>query len=51
MLNGIANTKRYLVASDFDQKSSFKDSGRVLSEIMGVRKTSKFAAEVNINHN
>jgi HAD superfamily phosphoserine phosphatase-like hydrolase len=36
MRNGPANTKRYLVASDFDQTLSFNDSGRVLSEIMGI---------------
>ncbi|MGA8655594.1 MAG: HAD-IB family phosphatase [Chthoniobacterales bacterium] len=29
-------TKRYLVASDFDQTLSFNDSGRVLSELMGI---------------
>jgi phosphoserine phosphatase len=28
--------KRYLVASDFDQTLSFNDSGRVLSEILGI---------------
>jgi HAD superfamily phosphoserine phosphatase-like hydrolase len=31
-----ANPKRYLVASDFDQTLSFNDSGRVLSEILGI---------------
>ena len=36
MANGSANTKRYLVASDFDQTLSFNDSGRVLSELMGI---------------
>src|SRR5260370_9001860 len=36
MINGLANTKRYLVASDFDQTLSFNDSGRVLSEILGI---------------
>lgn len=36
MANGSANTKRYLVASDFDQTLSFNDSGRVLSEILGI---------------
>jgi hypothetical protein len=36
MMNSSANTKRYLVASDFDQTLSFNDSGRVLSEIMGI---------------
>ena len=36
MRNRPANTKRYLVASDFDQTLSFNDSGRVLSEIMGI---------------
>jgi phosphoserine phosphatase len=36
MANSFANTKRYLVASDFDQTLSFNDSGRVLSEILGI---------------
>ena len=36
MPNDSAKTKRYLVASDFDQTLSFNDSGRVLSEIMGM---------------
>ncbi len=36
MANGSAETKRYLVASDFDQTLSFNDSGRVLSEILGI---------------
>jgi HAD superfamily phosphoserine phosphatase-like hydrolase len=36
MPNGSAKTKRYLVASDFDQTLSFNDSGRVLSELMGI---------------
>jgi HAD superfamily phosphoserine phosphatase-like hydrolase len=36
MPNDSAKTKRYLVASDFDQTLSFNDSGRVLSEIMGI---------------
>lgn len=36
MANGPANPKRYLIASDFDQTLSFNDSGRVLSEIMGI---------------
>lgn len=36
MPNGSATTKRYLVASDFDQTLSFNDSGRVLSELIGV---------------
>jgi hypothetical protein len=31
-----AATKRYLVASDFDQTLSFSDSGIVLSEVVGV---------------
>jgi HAD superfamily phosphoserine phosphatase-like hydrolase len=31
-----ANTKRYLVASDFDQTLSFNDSGIVLSELLGI---------------
>jgi HAD superfamily phosphoserine phosphatase-like hydrolase len=29
--------KHYLIASDFDQTLSFKDSGMVLSELMGIR--------------
>src|SRR5215469_2698835 len=37
MGNGSAKTKRYLVASDFDQTLSFNDSGRVLSELVGIR--------------
>ena len=36
MANGSANTNRYLVASDFDQTLSFNDSGRVLSELLGI---------------
>jgi 2-hydroxy-3-keto-5-methylthiopentenyl-1-phosphate phosphatase len=36
MTNGLSNTKVYLVASDFDQTLSFNDSGRVLSQIMGI---------------
>jgi hypothetical protein len=36
MANGSAKTKRYLVASDFDQTLSFNDSERVLSEILGI---------------
>jgi 2-hydroxy-3-keto-5-methylthiopentenyl-1-phosphate phosphatase len=36
MENKISNRKAYLVASDFDQTLSFNDSGRVLSEIMGI---------------
>jgi HAD superfamily phosphoserine phosphatase-like hydrolase len=36
MANGSAYTKRYLVASDFDQTLSFNDSGRVLSELLGI---------------
>jgi hypothetical protein len=36
MINSPANRKRYLVASDFDQTLSFNDSGRVLSEMMGI---------------
>jgi len=32
----MAMTKRYLVASDFDQTLSFNDSGIVLSELAGV---------------
>jgi 2-hydroxy-3-keto-5-methylthiopentenyl-1-phosphate phosphatase len=34
MSNG--STKRYLVASDFDQTLSFNDSGRVLAELTGI---------------
>src|SRR6516164_1961294 len=30
-------TKAYVVASDFDQTLSFNDSGRVLSELIGIR--------------
>ena len=29
-------TKRYLLASDFDQTLSFNDSGIVLSELLGI---------------
>jgi hypothetical protein len=36
MGNRLPNTRHYLVASDFDQTLSFNDSGRVLSEIMGI---------------
>src|SRR3984893_401575 len=36
MKNDTAVTKRYLVASDFDQTLSFNDSGIVLSELAGV---------------
>jgi phosphoserine phosphatase len=36
MKNDTAVTKRYLVASDFDQTLSFNDSGIVLSEVVGV---------------
>jgi phosphoserine phosphatase len=36
MMNDTAVTKRYLVASDFDQTLSFNDSGIVLSEVVGV---------------
>jgi len=36
MANGFAKTKRYLVASDFDQTLSFNDSGLVLSELVGI---------------
>ena len=36
MKNSLSNTKIYLVASDFDQTLSFNDSGRVLSEILGI---------------
>jgi phosphoserine phosphatase len=36
MANDSAKTKRYLVASDFDQTLSFNDSGHVLSELVGI---------------
>jgi hypothetical protein len=36
MKNEFSNSKVYLLASDFDQTLSFNDSGRVLSEIMGI---------------
>jgi hypothetical protein len=36
MMNGLEVTKRYLMASDFDQTLSFNDSGIVLSEVVGV---------------
>ena len=36
MANGSTNKQRYVVASDFDQTLSFNDSGRVLSEILGI---------------
>jgi hypothetical protein len=36
MANGSAKTKRYLVASDFDQTLSFNDSALVLSELVGI---------------
>ena len=36
MANSFAKTKRYLVASDFDQTLSFNDSGLVLSELVGI---------------
>lgn len=36
MAKGSAKTKRYLVASDFDQTLSFNDSGLVLSELVGI---------------
>src|SRR5580704_18773870 len=29
-------TKHYLLASDFDQTLSFNDSGRILSELLGI---------------
>jgi hypothetical protein len=35
-MNDTAVTKRYLVASDFDQTLSFNDSGIVLSQVVGV---------------
>ena len=31
--------KHYLLASDFDQTLSFKDSGLVLSELLGISRT------------
>jgi 2-hydroxy-3-keto-5-methylthiopentenyl-1-phosphate phosphatase len=37
MANRSAVTRHYLVASDFDQTLSFNDSGRVLSELVGIR--------------
>jgi 2-hydroxy-3-keto-5-methylthiopentenyl-1-phosphate phosphatase len=37
MTNSSEVTKRYLVASDFDQTLSFNDSGRVLGELLGIR--------------
>ena len=37
MANSSTVTRRYLVASDFDQTLSFNDSGRVLSELVGIR--------------
>jgi hypothetical protein len=36
MANVSDETKRYLVASDFDQTLSFNDSGQVLSELVGI---------------
>jgi HAD superfamily phosphoserine phosphatase-like hydrolase len=36
MATDSAETKRYLVASDFDQTLSFNDSGQVLSELVGI---------------
>ena len=36
MSTGRAAPGHYLIASDFDQTLSFNDSGRVLSEIMGI---------------
>jgi len=36
MKNEFSNSKVYPLASDFDQTLSFNDSGRVLSEIMGL---------------
>jgi phosphoserine phosphatase len=36
MATGSATTKRFLVASDFDQTLSFNDSGLVLSELVGI---------------
>jgi phosphoserine phosphatase len=37
MANSSEMTRRYLVASDFDQTLSFNDSGRVLGELLGIR--------------
>jgi HAD superfamily phosphoserine phosphatase-like hydrolase len=37
MANSSKVTRRYLVASDFDQTLSFNDSGRVLGELLGIR--------------
>lgn len=37
MNNLSGNTKRYLLFSDFDQTLSFHDSGRVLSEMLGIK--------------
>src|ERR1700756_1668668 len=37
MANGSAKPKRYLIESAFDQTLSFNDSGRVLSELVGIR--------------
>ena len=36
MKNEFSNSKVYLLGSDFDQMLSFNDTGRVLSEIMGI---------------
>src|SRR6202047_2441723 len=36
MSNSSKAAGRYLVASDFDQTLSFNDSGRVLSELVGI---------------
>ena len=36
MPNDSTQTKHYLIASDFDQTLSFNDSGRVLSELIGI---------------
>src|SRR6266404_1434883 len=36
MANGSVKTKRYLVASDFDQTLSFNDLGLILSKLVGI---------------
>jgi 2-hydroxy-3-keto-5-methylthiopentenyl-1-phosphate phosphatase len=37
MANNSEMTRRYLVASDFDQTLSFNDSGRALGDLLGIR--------------
>jgi 2-hydroxy-3-keto-5-methylthiopentenyl-1-phosphate phosphatase len=44
LLDNDANTKQYLLMSDFDQTLSFNDSGLVLSEMLGIP---NFAERVN----